>query len=69
MGMLASALSGKLPLLFFTRYIYICVYQVDVYMLPSLCNVVENRSEVFQHFLASGFFNLKTLVFLRILVQ
>lgn len=47
MGMLASALSGKLPLLFFTRYIYICVYQVDVYMLPSLSNVVENRSEVF----------------------
>lgn len=67
MGMLASALSGKLPLLFFTRYIYICVYQVDVYMLPSLCNVVENRSEVFQQ--VSGFFNLKTLVFLRILVQ
>lgn len=67
MGMLASALSGKLPLLFFTRYIYICVYQVDVYMLPSICNVVENRSEVFQQ--VSRFFNLKTLVFLRILVE
>lgn len=54
MGMLASALSGKLPLLFFTRYIYICVYQVDVYMLPSLYNVVENRSEMFQQ--VNGFF-------------